>query len=199
MPQISLTDLVDVVSASGTPKATKVGAIKNRGPYTPGTDFYRPLRDGIIDIHTKGAQKAAVLGITKSLSNFKKIGNYSEALNGYAKWWGKKPIKWFQPARSTYSKSGIDVTVNSQLGLEIDGVPHLIKLYLKPDALSKSRVDLITVLMDSQLRDIAPHNTIMAVLDVRRGKLFPLSVNGKPVKAMIDAELAYIASLWEAL
>lgn len=57
MYDISLTDLVDVISKSGSPKATKVNQIKNRKPYHPTADFYKPLRDEIIRIHKEGLEK----------------------------------------------------------------------------------------------------------------------------------------------
>lgn len=39
MPRITLTDVVDITSKSGTPKATKVNQIKYRQAYSPQTDF----------------------------------------------------------------------------------------------------------------------------------------------------------------
>ena len=50
MIRLSLTDLVDIVSKSGTPKATKVSHVKARPDYEPAHDFYRPLREQIIAI-----------------------------------------------------------------------------------------------------------------------------------------------------
>jgi hypothetical protein len=45
MIRVSLTDFVDIVSKSGTPKATKVAQVKKRGRYEPAVDFYKPLRE----------------------------------------------------------------------------------------------------------------------------------------------------------
>ena len=63
MPNLSLTDLIDVVSKSGTPKATKVRQIKNRPAYQPAIDFYKPLRDTFVKIHTEGADRSSLDGI----------------------------------------------------------------------------------------------------------------------------------------
>jgi hypothetical protein len=117
-------------------------------------------------------------------------------VNGYRKWWGRKGLAWFVPPRTAYSQHGIEVIINPELGLDINGTRHLVKLYFKTDPLSKLRVDIIARLMESTLRPSCPNNEIMAVLDVRQAKLFSLQPTASASMAMIDAELAYIASLW---
>jgi len=56
MPEISLTKFVDFVIKSGTPKMTQVRAIKKRrvDGYDPSHDYYRKLRDGIVELHQQG-------------------------------------------------------------------------------------------------------------------------------------------------
>jgi len=77
MPDISLTDFVDFVIKSGTPKLTKVRAIKNRPEYEPAIDYWRQLREGIKDFHRAGgADKSALDDIVDSLHNTKKIIRY---------------------------------------------------------------------------------------------------------------------------
>jgi len=196
MPQISLTDLVDIVSKSGTPKAAKVAQVKARPAYEPAFDFYKPFRDRIIDIHRDGEQKSALNVFMASVTDAKKRTNYPSVVNGYKKWWGQKSLKWFVPRRTAYSKHGIEVIINPELGLDVNGARHLVKLYLKTDPLSKLRVDIITRLMESTLRPSCAKNEVMAVLDVRQAKLFSFQLTTPASMAMIDAELAYIASLW---
>lgn len=199
MPSLSLTDLVDVVSKAGTPKATKVAEIKNRKPYQPATDFYKPFRDGLIDIHQKGKDKKGLLDLLSSLTDPKKISNYPGAIDGYRKWWGKKTVSWFEPPRNIYGHAGIDVAVNPELGLVVDGTRHVIKLYLKADPLTKLRVDLVTVLMEVSLRSKCQPGDVLALLDVRQSKLFTVSAQVKPTRAVVDAELAYVAALWPSV
>lgn len=199
MPNLSLTDLVDVVSKAGTPKATKVAAIKNRKPYQPATDFYKPFRDGLIEIHEAGKARNALGDLQKSLTDPKKITNYPEAIDGYRKWWGKKSLTWFEPPRNVYGHAGIDVAINPELGLVVDGTRHIIKLYLKADPLTKLRVDLITVLMEVALRPKSQEGDLLALLDVRQSKLFTVNAPIKPTKAVVNAELAYVAALWPSV
>jgi hypothetical protein len=196
MPRISLTDLVDVVSKSGTPKSTKVTQIKHRPPYSPATDFYKPLRDEISQIHASGLPKSALTKFGSSLSDPKKVANYPDAITGYQTWWGRKSITWFAPPSEIYSANGIDVSVNPELGLEFGGQRYLIKLYFKADSLAKSKVNLITHMMEIALRPKCAQSEVMALLDVRRSKLFTPTLPIAGLTSVVNAELAYIAALW---
>lgn len=199
MPQLSLTDLVDIVSTAGTPKATKVSQVKNRGDYAPAFDFYKALREGLSAAHQPGGSKAALQALPGKLADYKKVANYTDAIGGYVKWWGQKSITAFDPVRKLYSKHGVDVSVNPELGLETQDGRYLVKLYLKAEPLTKFKADLITVLMETALRTDCKQEEVMAILDVRRGKLFTLGAKVAPIKAMVDAELAYVANLWDSL
>ncbi len=189
MPQISLTDLVDIVSKSGTPKATKVAEVKARPDYEPTLDFYKVLRDRIVEIHRDGNSKAALLAFMSTVTDPKKRINYPTAVSGYKKWWGQKAVGWFSPPRTTYAQHGVEVIINPELGLDVNGTRHLTKLYFKTDPLSKLRVDIIVRLMESALRRLCQGGEIMSVLDVRRSKLFSYDAASPASMAMIDAEL----------
>jgi hypothetical protein len=199
MPYLSLTDFVDVVSKAGSPKATKVSQIKNREKYSPATDFYKSLREGIVNIHESCSPKAALKEILGGLTDKKKIANYPLAIDGYKKWWGNKAFSWFNPPNAKFSKHGFDISVNPELGLEFNGQRHVIKLYLKDEKLTKFRVDLITGLMKLTLSQSAGNGTLMSVLDARSSKLFTSSSGAASLEPMIDAELSYIAALWPHL
>lgn len=199
MPKISLTDFVDVVSKSGSPKQTKVKQIKNRPAYQPATDFYKPFREGLISLHATGQDRSSLDNIVPKLSDLKKVANYPELIYGYKKWWGKKSIGWFDPPRGTYSSSGIDIAVNPELGLIIDGKRVVVKLYNKAEPITQFRIDMVPLLMELVLRNSCEPDDAVALLDVRKGKLHYLSVNPAVAKLGLDAELAYIAALWPHL
>lgn len=196
MPRISLTDFVDIVSSSGTPKANKVRQIKHRPPYIPAFDFYKPLRDRIIETHGAGESKDYLQDLMSSINDRKKITAYPHVLEGYVSWWGRKNLEWFDPPNDLFSLHGVDVSVNPELGLHINGEPHLIKLYFKSEDLTKNRVDVIHHLLDSTLATRCPENTIMAVLEIRRPRLYVPTIQIQNLTAALGAELAYISDLW---
>lgn len=199
MPTLTLSDIVDVFSKFGTPKATKVRQVKMRDQYQPATDYYRPLRNALVALHTAGEPRTALDNILPRITDPKKIGNYYELIEGYRKFWGRKNIEWFTPPRGTYSHSGVDVIVNPELGLKIDGRRIVIKLYLKADEITKQRIDLVPVLMEVVLRPMMQPGDLVALLDVRKGKLYLLGTALGPATAMVNAELAYVAQLWDSL
>jgi hypothetical protein len=105
-------------------------------------------------------------------------------------------MSWVEPPSEIYSRHGVEVSVNPELGLEINGRRHLVKIYFKADPLSKYRVDIITHLMEVCLRPQVRAATTMSVLDARRAKLFSPSVPVPGLDAALGGELAYVAALW---
>ncbi|MEW6669285.1 MAG: hypothetical protein AB1512_29085 [Thermodesulfobacteriota bacterium] len=197
MPRLSLTDLVDVVSTSGTPKMTKVSQIKNRKPYEPAFDFYKPIRDWIVEFHQHDRAKSSIGDILSKVNDEKKLTAYPVIVQGYKKWWGRKSLVWFEPPDNLFSSHGVDVSVNPELGLYVDNYPHIIKLYFKADKLSKNRIDIITHLMGVSLAGQCPEGATMSVLDVRRAMLFSPTIPIPGLSAIIRAELAYISTPWD--
>ena len=199
MPSLSLTDLVDIAAAAGTPKANKIKSIKQRGPYQPWADFYRAVRLHIVQVHQGGLPRARLKDVLQNVQDKKKLIAYPAVVAGYSKWWGRKQVTWSTPPSAEYSAHGVDVRVNPEVGLSWNGTPHLVKLYFKRDPLTKNRSDLIIHLMQTALAGLVQPGTEMNVLDVRRSKLFS-PANLQPVlPAMLQAELAYIANLWPNL
>ena len=195
MPRIMLNDFVEVVKKSGLPKVTKVAQIKNRDVYSPMTDFYKPLRDEIVELHKKNGDKTSLTKVLNGLSDPKKQANYPAAISGYQKWWGKKKLEWFQPSNASYAYQGIEVSLNPELGLRIDGQPHILKLYLKDEKLPKAHADIITGLMELGLRSKFKDESIN-ILDVRNAKTFAFGEGIKRVQYLINSELSFIATLW---
>lgn len=196
MPDISLTDFLDIISSAGTAKLTKIREVKRRGPYSPAKDFYRPFREYLSNLHRNGGTKEELFQLIFNLRDPKKVGNYNSLIEGYQKWWAKNDIKWFQTSAEIWSAYDIGIRVNPELGLVINKVPHLIKLYLKADKLSQSRVDIITHLMEKTFKEPYKKGTVMSVLDIRRSKLIIPKAPIQGLADAIDAELAYINVLW---
>ena len=89
--------------------------------------------------------------------------------------------------------------VNPELGLTIDGKRIVIKLYFKADEITKARIELVPVLMEVVLRANCQEGDLVALLDVRKAKLYYLGVSTGPAIGMLNAELAYVAALWPSV
>lgn len=200
MPQISLTDFVDYTASSGSPKLTKVKTVKDRGEYNPAFDFWRRFREGIVEHHRSGnTDKKALNQITTNQTDQKKLTAYPRAIDGYKKFLGRRSVAWFEPVVKRWSSGGLEVRINPELGLEINGVRHLIKLYLKADPLSKRRVDVILALMHEVLSEESPPNTVYAVLDVPRAKLYTTDTAAPGLLPLLHGEAISFAVIWDSL
>jgi hypothetical protein len=176
-----------------------VKQLKNRPDYKPAADYYKVLRDKIKEIHEDNLDKSKMYQSLEGIKNENKVEHFKTIIEGYRKWWGKKTFIWFNPPAAIYSKHGVNISINPELGLKIKGKPHLVKLYFKANPLLKNKIDIITHLMSISLLDQSPANTVMSVLDVRQSKLIPLTTATNGLTAILNAELSYISALWESM
>src|SRR5258708_6039457 len=102
MPRIGLSDFVEIVGRSGASKVTKVAEIKNRVQYQPALDFYKPLREAIVEGHKNGRSREDLKKFPLSVNDAKKIGNYRAIVAGYTKWWGRKRFEWAGPSSGVF-------------------------------------------------------------------------------------------------
>jgi hypothetical protein len=173
VPTLPLTGLVDIVLKSGTPKATAVKVVKEQvtTPYDPATDFYKGIREAIIEAHQLGLGKRHITN-TAASAHANRISSYTALATNYNGWWGRKTLTWATPPRGAWSPpaSVFEVAVNPELGLDINGDKHAIKLYFKAESLSKNRIDIITHLMHAALSPISAISkcTGLALLELRR-------------------------------
>lgn len=197
MDAISLTTFVDFVSKSGTPKMTVVREWKHRDEYDPLTDYWKTLREAIIAVHKKrhGVERLEAVAAGATV---KKIANYALCAKAYKKWIGKRTLPWFEPPKLEWKSGGIRVQINPELGLEIDGKKHLVKLYFREQALPANRAVLALQAMHeaaSKLRS----NVAMGLLDIRKGKLHTISAPAKEYGDQLFAEAAYWAAIYPRL
>jgi hypothetical protein len=150
VPEISLTDFVDFVVKVGSPKLTKVREIKNRGEYSPAIDAWKRLREGIIGFH----RDSTPLDITLSgITDRKKLRRYPAAIAGYRRFARRNDSAWFEPPVKKWIQAGLEVRVNPELGLRINGCDTIIKLYFRDEALTKSR---LAVVFEAHARSFSP-------------------------------------------
>ncbi len=194
---ISLTDFVEFAIKSGSPKLTKVSEIKNRAAYSPAFDFWKPLREGVRDFHETGTTDRSCLDqILLGLTDKAKQKRFPELIKAYKRFLGKKEINWFPPPTAVWSHVDLKVRVNPELGLEINGVKHVIKLYFKDEAPSKFKLQAILQLMQSSLDPKLAGVHELSVLDVASGKLISWTTDVSP---LLKGEAAAFVQMWHAI
>jgi hypothetical protein len=197
--EISLTDLVGFVCKSGSAKLTKVKEIKKRDVYSPATDFYKGLREGIINIHSNNQTKNELKNILSTVTDSKKIKNYSEALDGYRKFWGRQSFVWFTPPYKHWIIGEMDVRINPELGLQNKDKFYVVKLYLKSEKLSKDKVSQILTLMEKELRKAVEPEIKFAVLDVKNGKIFIKTDDDISLIPLLEGEARSFETIWNGI
>lgn len=202
LKRISLTDFVDFVTRSGMPKLTKVRQLKRRGEYNTLHDFYRPLREAIIQAHAEGAGKKRVNGCVDGAWDWsvdRRRRHYEELTRAYVSWWGRKRLEWFEPAWEVLDLGALTLSVNPELGLRVNGRPLLIKLYFKERRLSHKYAEVVTQLMRMSLRDQAPEDAEMAVLDIRRRNLHCPTPRTRHLETLVRGEMAALTTMWSSV
>jgi hypothetical protein len=196
---VSLTYFVDFVMKSGPPKATVVQRFKQRQAYDPRVDFYRRMRNAIVEMHEKGLHPRELDQIVARLSDEKKRIAYPQVVRGYKKFIGKKQYTWFKPPRGEWTPGPLVVNLNPEVGLEVGGKRIVGKLYFKTEALTKQRADVIAHLMDQVLRSKLTQPARFVVIDVRQGRAFEPTVPVPTYNALLAGEAASFAEIYKAL
>jgi hypothetical protein len=198
MPEISLTEFVDFVIKSGTPKLTAVRHIKamHADEYHPMRDYWKTLRDGIVEMHEQGQPKSALDDVVRRVTAANKRQNYPVLAQAYKKWLGRKSAEWFAPPRADWQHSALTVRVNPELGLTLDGKPHLVKLYFKDQKLTKERIALISKMM---LDTVGPKadGACVALLDVRNAKLHAFDTADAALLPLLEGEALSFCRMYE--
>jgi hypothetical protein len=198
MDKVSLTYFVDFVMKSGTPKLSIVRDFKDRDKYEPFMDFYKNAREAMVEAHKDAAPKKALDRFLASVKDEKKRKVYPGIIKGHKKFLGRKTVTWFQPPTAVCKIGSLDVGVNPELGLIIDDVPHVIKLYFKEGRLVANRVSSIVHLMTVALAQSAP-GTVFGLLDVRHSKLHVLRNANPSLHALLEGEAAAFGAMYSVL
>jgi hypothetical protein len=154
---ISLTDFIDFISSSGTQKLSQVAEYKRREQYRYRVDYWRELRNSIIEFHADGTLEKDYFDtvIKTNFINAEKREKCRPLVENYKKFLGRKQIT-FKPIIKrdwVYSKD-LTIRVNPELHLVINGKEQLVKFYFKKDPLSKKQIDIALLLVKIATQDV---------------------------------------------
>ncbi len=195
---ISQADLLDFVLTTGTGQQKIVREIKYRPPYDPRNDYWKRLRDRISRMHQQ-AEPLTVLDDLCGQVPPKKQPNYTNAVAVYKRFLRNKQVDWFKPIRRTWKHDELQVRINPELGLVINGTPHVIKLYFREEALTKDKALGIIQLMQATLRGYHPAETVYSILDVPRNKLRTAQNAKQNMLLTMEAQARAFIYLWNRL
>lgn len=119
-------------------------------------------------------------------------------MTGYKKWLGRKKYIYFEPPFEHWVRSDLNLRVNPEIGLKIDDIAYVVKLYFKSDKLERKNAAIILAVMGDAL-GIPAQGTKYAVLDVRRKKLFDTDVIDTSLMPLVEGEAASLSMVWSKL
>jgi hypothetical protein len=195
---VSLSHFIDFCLANGRERVRLVREIRHGKDSR--FDLYAPLRRALVDYHVEGPTKAPLSAFAESRADFHERRHFGPAVNGYLRFLKRQgEMQWFEPAMRDYPLGPAVVRVDPELGLMIEGRPHMLKLYLRQSAPERLRTELLTTLMQMSMQTVWP-GTTFAVLDARRGRFHPYKMatvaTTKDHIALLHAEAAAFGSLW---
>ncbi len=201
MVQITLSDFLDFVNKAGPSKLTKVRRLKQRAPYRPSFDYYRPLREAIVSAHRAGSDRRQLDEILNQalvrVEDERAQLELSVVADAYRSWLGRKRLRWFEPGRASWVCGDVSILVNPDLGLYIDGRPCAIKIWFRDEPMEKRVLDVVFRLMEEAIGELCPVGTRFCVLDVRRERLFSPTVAVPSAGTQLQGEVAYLAATWQ--
>jgi hypothetical protein len=197
MERVSLTYFVDFVLKVGTPKLSGVKEFKEHR-YDHLTDFYKPLREAIIDMHEKGKPERALDELVATMTDERKRRIFPGLVESYRKWL-RPGMKWFTPPHTTLSVGDLEININPELGFEIDGTPYLVKTYFRGEPLAQKRVSIVLGLISSALGPGRP-GMAFAMLDVKNSRLHPLKSAPNPrLGLLLRGEAASFSTIYASV
>ncbi len=198
MERVSLTYFVDFVLKVGTPKLSGVKEFKEHR-YDHLTDFYKPLREAIVEMHEKGRPDASLDEFLTTMTDERKRRIFPGLVEGYRKFLRSTPMKWFSPPLTALPVGDLEININPELGFEINGKPVLIKTYFRGEPLAQKRVNIVLGLIQAALGPTRPGITF-AMLDVKNARLYTLKAAPNPrLGLLLRGEAASFSTIYAAV
>ncbi|MBS1705305.1 MAG: hypothetical protein JST40_05485 [Armatimonadetes bacterium] len=198
--EISLTEFVDFIVKTGTSRMTHVNSLRKRGPYSPATDYYKGLREAIVEFHAAGSSDGTILEKAVSVHVSTHKGSKCPArLEAYRRFLGRKRVVRFAPPKSEWRFDELVVRLNPELGLNWNGTSTVIKLYWKETQLTKRQVEMILYMMHAVLGPLVEDGTQMAILDIPSANLITSPFPSANLMPLLRSEARAFVELWRGL
>lgn len=195
--RISFTTFMDFVTATGASKLSRIRQAQSiyGAPEYRLADYYLDFKHAVTKCFD-GAGFSALDACFSALEDGRKRPHYRTLITGMKKWVGRKQFESsFTLQANDWVSSDLAVSVRPELGLIYKGERLIIKLYCKDEALDQHRINPLLHLLR------ATHGALgtVAILDVRRAKLFKITREVKGIDAFLAAEAQSFVSLWNSL
>lgn len=143
-----------------------VNSIVNKGPYSFEKDYYSILRAKLISFIKKNKSLIELNDMLKKI-NPKKHDHYEILIDQVQNFMQGIKYTWIEPPKNIIEYSGLQLKVNPEIGININGEPLFIKMYFKSPQISTEKIKVMLKIMQDAIKKDYP-NAKIAILDIRR-------------------------------
>lgn len=200
----SLTSFTDFVLTSGLDKLAVARRIleQYRVGYQQRHDCYRRFREAVVHIHSQAKPVSRLTDGGFCVPPKNNHLNYQHLVRGYLRFWAQSYQEhiphWTRPPKRSWSTGHLTVRVNPEIGFERDGETRYIKMYLKQQEPSVEQLQVVLYLMQVVLWT-DEINPVVAVLDVRRGRLHEATSLDRRFEALLRGEALSLVGMCRLL
>lgn len=198
---IGLSQFTEFTLKGVSAKTNMVRKIKYQKEYHPAFDYWKQLRDQIVSYHKNDLNKNCFENLIPRI-DIKKQPNYVYAIKQYLKFLNKKETIWFDPGKSVWIGDKLSVRSSSELGLLINGVPHLIKLYFKGknDKVDKRNINSSLILLNTSSYDKTFNFEVNhSVLNLHKNKLYIKNDYNEDMLIALESEASQFVYIWNKI
>jgi hypothetical protein len=199
--RISMTSFADFVVCDSLGQFAKVRAIQKQyeREYFPGADFWSRFQQGVETILSNGGRPADLDGIYQS-ARHNRGSQYDSGCKGFRKFWGKQKIELAgTPQVATWDHGRLQVRVNPEWILRINGELVVVKMHLKKNLLLNQRLVNPMLYLLNQKYGSAVEGPRVAILEVHQGKLWKPGKSQRDLDPVLHMEAAAFVAGWEVL
>lgn len=200
---ISLSEFMNFSTKKSTGSRMKaVKDIKYKPDYHPAIDYWKRLRDEIKRIHDNGLPIESLKELIYVVSEDKQE-NYRKNINAYINFVKKNDPEYFSVGKAIWNfDDNLSVRANPEMGLIVNGTPHLVKVHYKTTNKELSKQTIKSTLTAIQLADsdyVLPDNPVYAVLNLANRRLYTSDNLIDDDVTLLKADAFQFSYLWTQL
>lgn len=196
--KISMNDFSTFLMKKDAAKMTTVRTTKYRPAYHPAFDYWKELKDMIVQYHSKGSTNKKDLDKIVPIVHEDKQENYTNMVACYKSFLGRKKIVHHPVTSRKWINKNLEVTINPEFMLEINKKPYIIKLHFKNLKLSQRTIESTLTLLKYVYAPEIDEGIEVAVLDIRRNKLFTPK-SQKDLMPLVVGEADSFEHIWKTI
>ncbi|MDY7215139.1 hypothetical protein [Bacillus subtilis] len=200
--KISLTQFLDFTMKGNSSSKTKQVRRIKYDEYSPGSDYWRQLRNEIRKIHENDLPIELLYNLIDRVIENRK-DNYRKSISQYINFTRNNHVEWFSIGDSSWTfEDKLLVRSQPELGLFVNGEPLLLKIYYKGknNKIDKRKVQTTLHLMELSNRNFEPPNGAKpAILNLHNNKLYWLENVDRDLELSLNSEAMQFYYLYNSI